>query len=333
MFDFWVALGNRLWKEKDGLIPSGGTPEERSNATAMLNRILDRLLATAIPEYDYRVNYEPNVYSYSSGRAHDQSRTLKLLDLIALTHRVQHSTQLITLVSRSHEHLLVKYDRFIIPLIPGLKDRLLKYSAIVSPVLVGFLRTLVERYLQDLLGSPSKQPEAMIKKVNCRCGDCMMVNRFLRSDAVTEMFRVGEGRRVHIQGQLQTAVQGGFTFDTIRRGSPHTLQVTKRQDVFVSGKWNTRVQKARNFLAIVGTPDQLVRIMGERYPDVQAALAGTKPFVMGTLALTAPPHGGATVATTSTAGATTSGTRAGPVVAGVKRKAEDEDDVIDLTSD
>jgi hypothetical protein len=37
--------------------------------------------------------------------------------------------------------------------------------------------------------------------------------------------------------------------------------------------------------------------------------------------------------TSSTIGASTSGVQAGLVVAGVKRKAEDEEDAIDLTSD
>ena len=76
MFDFWVALGEGLWKKKDSLIPSGGTPEERSNATAVLNHILDRLLVTAIPEYDYGVDYKPNAYYGYKDVSQDQSRVL-----------------------------------------------------------------------------------------------------------------------------------------------------------------------------------------------------------------------------------------------------------------
>ena len=355
MFDFWVALGKGLWKKKGSLIPSGGTPEERANSTAVLNHILDRLLVTAIPECDSGVDYKPSVdrsygygysyghgygYGYGHGHGHargdisqDQRRVLELLDLMALTSRAEHSAQLITLISWSHEHLPVKYDKFITPLVPKLKSHLLQHSATGSPILVAFLRRLIERYLQDLLGGPSKQPEAVIKKVNCSCQDCPRINWFLRSDAVMETFRVAERRRSHIQDQFRAAVQSGVTFNTITQGSPHTLQVTKTRETLAEGKWDSRVQKARSFLAVVGTPDELARIMGERYPDVQAALAGTKPYEMGALALTVPPPGNTAAASTSTAGATTSRTRAGPVVAGVKRKAEDEEDVIDLTSD
>jgi len=331
MFDFWVALGQGLWKKRESLIPSGGTPEEQSNSAAVLNRILDRLIIAAIPEHDYGIEYKPNVHYFTADFIpQDQSRILDLLDLMTLTHRVEHSVQLITLVSRPHEQLPVKYEKLVIPLIPKLKARLPQLPTTESCVPALFIRTLVERYLQDLLGGPSKQPEAVVKKVNCGCQECVKVNRFLRSDAVTEEFRVAQQRRRHIEDQFRTAVQSGVTFTTITHGSPHTLQVTKRPETLAAGKWNARVQKARAFLAVVGTPEALARIMGDRYPDVQAALAGTKQYEMGALPLVAPMAGGAT----STAEATTSGTQAGPVVAGVKRKAEEEDeDVIDLTSD
>jgi len=329
MFDFWVALGQGLWKKRDSLIPSGGTPEEQSNSAAVLNRILDRLIVTAIPEHS-RVDRKPNVYYATDDyQPQDQGRILTLLDLMTLTHRVAHSIQLVALISQPHKHLPVKYEKLIVPLIPKLKVRLPQHPTTEPSVAVMFLRTFVERYLQDLLGGPPKQPGAVEKKVNCGCQDCVKVNQFLWSDTAVETFRVAQHRRNHIEDQFRTAVQGGVTFTTITHGSPHTLQVTKRHETFAAGKWKARVQKARAFLAVVGTPEELARIMGERYSDVQAALAGTKPYEMGTPTLVA---GGAVGAATSATDSTTSGTQAGPVVAGVKRKAEDED-VIDLTSD
>ena len=333
MFDFWVALGEGLWKKKDSLIPSEGTPEEWSNAIAVLNHILDRLLVAAIPEYDHGVDYRPNVIYISVGQPQDQSRIFKLLDLMTLTRRVEHSVQLINLVSRSHEHLPVKYETLVVPLIPRLKTRLLQHDAMDLPILDAFLRALVGRYLQDLLGGPSKQPEALAKKVDCICDDCAKVNRFLQSDAVTDTFRVSQRRRSHIQNQLRSALQGDVTSTTIGQGSQYALRVTKNLETLGAGNWNARVQKANGFLAIVGTPDELARIMGDQYPDFQAALAGTKPYEMGTLALTIPPPGGATTATTSTTGITTDGIQAGTMMAGVKRKAEDEDDAVSVTSD
>lgn len=333
MFDFWVALVEGLWKKKEGLIPSGGTPEEQSNSTTVLNHILDRLLITAIPEYDSGVNYRPNVTYIHCSAPQDQHRTLKLLDLMILTRRVGHSVQLITLVSRPHEHLAVKYKELVISLIPKLKARFLQYQATDFPILNVFLRALVERYLQDILGSPSKKPEASVNKIDCRCEDCIKVNLFLRSDAATETFQAAQRRRSHIEDQIRS-LPYGITSTTVALGPRrYALQVTKSPEILVAGRWDARVQRARAFLAIVGTPDELVRIMGERYPDVQAALAGTKPYEMGDLTLAIPPAETAAVATNPTTEATTSGAHDGPIVAGVKRKAEDDDDMIDLTSD
>lgn len=333
MFGFWVALSEGLWKKKDDLISSSGTSEEQSNSAAVLNHILDRLLAAAVPEYDFGVDYRPNVIYVSSSIPQDQHRILKLLDLMTLTRRVGHSTELITLVSRPHEHLAVKYKQLVIPLIPRLKARFQQYHAMDSPILDAFLRTLVGMYLQDLLGSPSRQPEAAAIKIDCRCEDCVNLNRFLRSDAATETFQAAQRRRSHMENQIRS-LPHGVTSTRVARGSRYALQVTKRTEILAAGRWDVRVQKANEFLAIVGTPDELARIMGERYPDVQAALAGTKPYEMGNPTLVIPPAENATTATSSTIEATTSGVQAGPTVAGVKRKAEDdEDDVIDLTSD
>jgi hypothetical protein len=97
-------------------------------------------------------------------------------------------------------------------------------------------------------------------------------------------------------------------------------------------KWDGRVKSARAFLSLVGTPDALVRIMGGRYKDVQAALAGTKPYTIGKPIPIIAPVENAPVASTSTAQAGMSGLQNVPVMAGMKRKAED-DDLIELSSD
>jgi len=334
MFDYWVALAERLWKKKDSLIPSGGTPKEQSDSIAMLHDILDRLIVTAIPECDSVDNYDPNtIYVYDNYNVpQSQHRILKLLDLMALTNKVEHSDQLITLVSRPHKYLPEKYRILVIPLIPRLKARYKQYHATNLPILDTLLRALVGRYLRDLLGSPPRRPDASVNKVDCGCEDCRKANQFLQSDAVTETFRVAQRGRSHIENELRNLPQSGLTFTMVPRGRRHALQVTKGHETSEAGKWNTRVQKARTFLAIVGTPDELARIMGGRYPDVQAALAGTKPYEMGNPTLIVPPFEGAGAATSS-AEATTSRAQTGPVVAGVKRKAEDYEDTTDLSSD
>lgn len=70
--------------------------------------------------------------------------------------------------------------------------------------------------------------------------------------------------------------------------------------------------------------------MGDRSRDVQTALAGTKPYKISDPVPVVVPVENTPVATTSAARAGASGAQTVPVMAGMKRKAED-DGVIDLT--
>ena len=334
MFDFWVGLAEGLWENRGKLIPSGSAPEGASAYTAALNRTLDSLIESAIPDYYSGVVYDRYVPStVAHTETQDQIRILKLLDLMVLTRRTKNSGKLITWVSQPQGILLVKYKKLLIPLALKLKTRYQQYSGSDLPILDAFLRVLVERWLQDLLGTPSKQPEGLVKKVACECQDCAGLNRFLRSSAVTETFWAAQKRRLHMEASLMSALPDDVTFTTITGRSPHGLQVTKTNAMSAVDKWSGRVESSRAFLALVGTPDELVRIMGERYQDVQAALAGTRPYIMGNLTLVITSVGVPPVPSTATTLAAGSGTQTGPAVAGVKRKANDDEDVIDLTSD
>ena len=333
IFDFWVTLAEDLWKNRGKLILSGGTPEEAPTYEKALIHILDGLIVAAIPEsypgaaYDSNDGYAFYTSAYEEPQEpQDHTRILKLLDLMVLTHRTEKLGQLIDAAYQSQGSLLAKYQEFIIPLIPELKARYQQYSNSDFPVLDAFLRAFAERWLQDLLGTPPK-------RLTCECQDCASVNTFLLSGAAAETFRVAQKRRSHIEAKLRSTLPGDVTLTTIKQGSPHGLQVTKAKQTSTTNTWSGRVQDARGLLALVGTPNELVRIMGERYQDVEAALAGTKAYRMGDPAPFVARVEVAPVASTSTTRATMGGTHTGPVVAGVKRKAEDEGDAIDLMSD
>jgi len=334
LFDFWVGLAQGLWENRSKLVPSGSTPEELSTYAAALNHALDSLIVAAIPDCCSGAAYDRNAPpTFAHAASLDQTRVLKLLDLMVLTRRTQDSNKLITSVCQPQGKLLVKYQRFLTPLIAKLKARYQQYSGSDTPILDTFLRALVARWLQDLLGTPSERPEVLVKKVACECKDCARLNKFLRSSAATETIWASQKRRSHMEASLRGALLDDVTFTTITRGSPHGLQVTKTKTTSAMDNWDGRVESANTFLALVGTADELVRIMGERYQDVQAALAGTRPYKMDkstsdVASVEAPP-----VASTSMIQAAGSGTQTGPAVAGVKRKADNDGDVIDLTSD
>lgn len=185
-------------------------------------------------------------------------------------------------------------------------------------MLDALLRAFVERWLQDLLGAPSRRPEAFVKVLTCGCADCEGVNMFLRSDATTETIWAPQKRRSHVERSIGGSIPSEVTLTTIMRGSPYGLQITKTKGALTTG-WDGRVAIARNFLSVVGT-GVVARIMGDRYQDVHAALAGTKPYKISEAAPAVALAQGAPVASTSAARANYN---TGPVVAGMKRKAAD----------
>ena len=320
MFDFWVGLAEGLWKSRDKLIPSGGTPEEDSTHTTALSHTLDTLIVAAV--------FDCTGVDYSS--LQDHIPILKLLDLMALTHKTQGLGQLITWIFKPQGNPFVKYQHLVTSLVPKFRTRYQHYL----PILDTFLRALVEGWLRDLLGTPSKQPEAISKRLNCRCEECGKLNEFLRSGAVMEKFPVAKrGRRLHVEKQLKNNLPGDVIYAavTIVQGAPQGLRVTKAQKMLEVTGWSARVESARAFLALVGTPDELVRIMGERYQDLEAALAGARPYEMDGPTLVVAQVEGAPVVSDSTTLPTAGGPQTGPVGAGVKRKAEDYGDEIELT--
>ena len=328
LFDFWVGLAEGLSKNRNKLTPTGGDPEKTSK---YLNRIIDSLIGAAIPEYKSTAPYIPfSIHARTETQGF--TRILQLLDLMALTRRTHHSGRLITSVSQPEGNVLVHYKNFITLFVPKLKARYKQYNRSEFPMLDAFLRALVEGWLQNLLGNPSSRAAAITNKLACECQDCERFNRFLRSDAVTETLRALQKRRLHVESIIRRSIPGIVTCTTITHGSPHTLQVTKTQGILAMGGWDTRVGSARAFLSLVGTPDVLARIMGGRYQDVEAALAGTKPYKLSKPVPVTAPAENTPIASASTARAGPSGTQIVPVIAGVKRKAED-DGVIDLSSD
>ena len=334
LFSFWVDLAGRLWKNKDKLIPSEGTPEETSAYTTSLNHIMDSLIAAAIPEHSNGATLDHYGRStYANTETQDSACTLKLLDILVLTHRTHYSSQLIASASQLEGNILAKREKFITSLVPKLKARYRQYNSSEFPMLDAFLRALVERWLQDILGSPSQRPDPAVKKLSCDCQDCKNVNRFLLSDSATETFWALQGRRSHMADRIRTSVPGDVTSTTVTTRRPYGLQLTKTQARLATDRWNVRVESTRAFLSLVGTPDELARIMGDRYQDIQAALAGAKPYKIGTPTSDVALVENAPVASTSTDQAAVCRTQAGPVLAGTKRKAEDEGEMIDLTSD
>jgi len=79
----------------------------------------------------------------------------------------------------------------------------------------------------------------------CTCKDCIDMNSFLAHPSQqVSRFRMGEGRRRHLESQ---AAGYGVKCNTDRSGSPHTLVITKTRDLYKKAylAWKTRRADAK----------------------------------------------------------------------------------------
>ncbi|KAF8908584.1 hypothetical protein CPB84DRAFT_1744211 [Gymnopilus junonius] len=126
--------------------------------------------------------------------------------------------------------------------------------------------------------SSKLQMRSPLRKIGCGCGDCNMVDAFiLNPKTTTTTFRLVQVRRIHLERHISQA-RDICTYETIRSGSPHGIQVTKLPDIVQAASWNGKQQAATVFLASFGSGTVIAQIMGPRFVDVQNAVAGVASF-------------------------------------------------------
>ncbi|KAF9525405.1 hypothetical protein CPB83DRAFT_909165 [Crepidotus variabilis] len=164
------------------------------------------------------------------------------------------------------------------PLIPRLKALLSGHNRELSSPFLDFFQILIATYFRDVLGSKGQPSTARLRKIGCGCPECNKLDVFIMNPrSTTETFRYVQKIRNHLETRLATAPDL-CTYDTIRYGSPHRLEVKKLPAVIQASMWEPRQKEAVAFLFSIGNDDVIKKIMGGRYPDVAAALSGVAPF-------------------------------------------------------
>ena len=266
-------------------------------------------------------------------------RILELVELCALTGHMTPCKNLFIILLKIQGAAFDKFKTLYSPLIPRLRELLrTKGIDISSSPFADLLQLLIGSYLRDVFGAKSSKVNASIRKVGCGCADCNQVDAFLTTSSATEqMFRYPQARRSHVERRL-SAASDLVTFQTIRRGSPYGVSVTKRTEIVAASQWSSRVAQAKKFLRTIGDDDVLSRLMGNRYADVLKALQGTQQFLLTVSDATMNVSGRPGVLHNLQTGVATSSTSVPPVAptAGTKRKKSalvSTGPVIDLTGE
>lgn len=264
--------------EAGGTLSGLVSPEDKNVVDVLINKILE-----AVAKQWSKVLPASNIYGYGQSMTILQTakveRIVEIIDQAIICDNMEVCRTLFVDILKSKGTSAEKFIQIYEPLVPPLRNLLQsKNRDICSAPFLDLFQILIGTHLRDVLGKKSQLSKPRLRKIGCGCAECQQLDKFiLNPTAETETFRLVQVRRTHLERQIATA-RDLCTYETIKYGSPHGLQVTKRPEVVEASTWGPRQNAAKSFLASIGTDDVIERIMGGRYADVVAAINGTMPF-------------------------------------------------------
>ena len=269
-FDPLVDFGVSLIGYKEELVALPRAGGQASNAE-LLDHILDKILATTIPQVPEMADYRRWPRSVSS-----------LLSMCIPGNKTKSHEDLLDLISRpSKEPFYIQYLYLHAKIVPDLVELLDKHGiSVSSSPFRKYFRYIVGTYLQEVLGSKKVSPFLELFKFTCGHEACSRANKFLRSEYkgirvpidVEQCFTSSLfGERYRILGREYC----DWGWDDIK-----FLDLIKYDKVTTVQSWSTRLANAQKLLKTIGTDEEISQIMGERYRDVVKALEGSQVFVI-----------------------------------------------------
>jgi hypothetical protein len=170
------------------------------------------------------------------------------------------------------------------PLIPQLKATLAKHGkSMGSEPFTSFFRLVISVYLSRILApsTPVSIPTSLpARTAGCKtCSHCHDLQAFLNNSNKDIQFSAIQSVCTHLGHEiLKAGISDIVTTDTIRRGSPHTLVVTKCPQILAQLRWKKCQGDAAGFVRSVAEDGELRRIMPDRYNEVVRAVQGTSTF-------------------------------------------------------
>lgn len=333
-YGFFLDLVNTLHSQRKEL--------EDMSSPGVLQSVIHESLNAAVKQWKVTTPY------YTNRTQMDGSRVKELAACLISTKEVAVLKRLFDSLTNDEADIRVKFRDLFVPLVPYLL-RIQKDNdiSIDTDVCGDFYRWLIEKHLRDVLGPKKSIPHASIRKIGCgitACRDCTELDEFMQSVEASHVFQYELRRRKHLESRLAAAPDLAV-HRTIKRGSPHSLEVTKNKEIVEWSAWMERQKVAKSFLVSFGGDKALKDIMGDRFEDVVKALSGEKEYVIGRHVIQKPPKApinharslssGKDKAVKQTVSVASSGSAmATKPVAGVKRKGRPGADgpIIDLTT-
>jgi len=143
-----------------------------------------------------------------------------------------------------------------------------------------FFCYIIGTYLEEILGSEEGSPFLKFSMLTCGHEVCSRVNDFLRSEETTTTIQVDDETERCVK---DLKIDRRYSLFECQGGSyrrPPRMQLTKKHAAMAAQNWSDRLSDALKMLKSIGTDDEISKIMGGRYPDVEKALKRSQAFVM-----------------------------------------------------
>jgi hypothetical protein len=116
----------------------------------------------------------------------------------------------------------------------------------------------------------------------CTCGDCVKLSAFMKQLYVPQKtFLLSDEGYYHFCMQALRACQWAHFEEVIEVKNPRRLymKVTKKGGAFREHRWEPRVNAFREFLALIGDEEVIVKVMGDMYTNLKEIMEGYSSFV------------------------------------------------------
>ncbi|KAJ2928449.1 hypothetical protein H1R20_g8653, partial [Candolleomyces eurysporus] len=301
---FFVALSKDLHHHREKFASSGRVSNQSTSAQASsapsVSEVVRQCVSVAVQHWRSVASRReqahiqptyPFLYGINAPRSQDPSRIDWIVEMVDLCFTVGEMRPCFDLLKdillhRGGVDTPEMFKTVYVPLIPKLKSTLEKYGKRMSsePTIASFLQNLVSVYFVHILGSKSTLPKQLNQAVKCgpHCSDCTQFETWVNDvNAVNDYhLKAAQGRRKHIESRIRAMVLDCLATNTLAIGSPHTLVVSKKKEVWAKYTWSGRQTSAVVFLKAVASSGEaeLKELMGERYTDVLKALQGAQMF-------------------------------------------------------
>ncbi|TAQ83888.1 hypothetical protein B7494_g7785 [Chlorociboria aeruginascens] len=163
------------------------------------------------------------------------------------------------------------FDTLYLPFLSSLNSQLrLKQVSIGSTPFPRLFQQVLSVYIVRYISTAPTPPQNQGHlSVVADCGDCQTLNIFLQDPTRGVMdFSATQSRRTHLEKKLEGT---GHLFRTERRGSPHTLIITKKSEPYIRGTqaWKQRCADAKAQLHAIGV-ELLKDYLGELYKPIMS---------------------------------------------------------------